>query len=283
MRVKTPSVTTSMRVLGPDLVTMRARNPMRSPTASDRVCAMRSAAARAAMRRGSSTRILRPWSQPSAVKASGARVVLPAPGGATRAAQARAAKASRNWSRTASIGRGVANFMSAVSGGHGRCASAISADHQGVEASSAAPSMTESGLAVAVIAARRKPACRKRAAVCGGAQGRSRQCPRVRQARLRFGARQSRAGRSRVRQSEPSEAGLQHGRPRGGHGAALSGRSRGLRSRLQRRAQLVLLLRGERCSEHARLVGLDFRKDLVGCRALDENEQGRGALRDGLA
>ena len=34
--VKTPSVTTSMRVFGPDFETIRARNPIRSPTASDK-------------------------------------------------------------------------------------------------------------------------------------------------------------------------------------------------------------------------------------------------------
>ena len=36
IRVKTPSVTTSMRVVGPDFETIRARNPIRSPTASDK-------------------------------------------------------------------------------------------------------------------------------------------------------------------------------------------------------------------------------------------------------
>ena len=129
--MKTPSVTTSTRVFGPDFETIRARNPIRSPTASDKERAMRSAAARAAMRRGSSTRILRPWSQLSPIKASGTRVVLPAPGGATRTADARAAKAVRNSSRAASIGSGVANFMAAVSSGHVRITSAICADHHG--------------------------------------------------------------------------------------------------------------------------------------------------------
>ena len=117
MRVKTPSVTTSMRVFGPDFETIRARNPIRSPTASDKVFAMRSAAARAAMRRGSSTRIFRPPSQLSSISARGTRVVLPAPGGATRTAEVRAARASHNSSRTASIGSGVANFMAVVSSG----------------------------------------------------------------------------------------------------------------------------------------------------------------------
>src|SRR5688572_685386 len=115
MRVNTPSVTTSMRVFGPDFETMRARSPTRSPTPSAKVCAMRSAAARAAIRRGSSTRILRPPSQLSSISASGTRVVLPAPGGATRTADERAAKAVRTSSRIASMGSGSANFMPGVS------------------------------------------------------------------------------------------------------------------------------------------------------------------------
>ena len=122
MRVKTPSVTTSTLVFGPDFETIRARNPILSPTVSDKLCAMRSAAALAAMRRGSSTRILRPSSQLSSINASGTRVVLPAPGGATRTADACAAKASRNSGRMASIGSGVANFMGVVSSGHVRIA-----------------------------------------------------------------------------------------------------------------------------------------------------------------
>ena len=108
--MKTPSVTTSIRVFGPDFETIRARNPIRSPTASDKVRAMRSAAALAAMRRGSSTRILRPSSQLSSIKASGTRVVLPAPGGATRTADARVASAARNSGSAASIGSGVSKF-----------------------------------------------------------------------------------------------------------------------------------------------------------------------------
>ena len=93
----------------------RAQSNPLSDSLADRVCAMRSAAARAAMRRGSSTRILAGPSQLSSINANGTRVVLPAPGGATRTADGRAAKASRNSSRTASIGSGVANFMAVVS------------------------------------------------------------------------------------------------------------------------------------------------------------------------
>ena len=128
MRVKTPSVTTSMRVFGPDFETIRARNPIRSPTASDKECAMRSAAARAAMRRGSSTRILRPWSQLSSINASGTRVVLPAPGGATRTADARAARAvaqfvqdgvnRKRCGKLHGVLNFMASFMAVVSNGH---------------------------------------------------------------------------------------------------------------------------------------------------------------------
>ena len=90
---------------------------------------MRPAAAHAAMRRGSSTRIFRPWSQLSSIKTSGTRVVLPAPGGATRTADARAVKAVHNSFRPASIGSGVANFMAAVSGGQLGFASAFFPRH----------------------------------------------------------------------------------------------------------------------------------------------------------
>ncbi len=149
MRVKTPSVTTSMRVFGPDFETIRARNPIRSPTASDKECAMRSAAARAAMRRGSSTRILRPRSQLSFIKASGTRVVLPAPGGATRTADARAARALRTSSRTASIGSGVANFMPAVSSSRVGFTSDACRGSQGKSASRSRPAKSSSRVPIA--------------------------------------------------------------------------------------------------------------------------------------
>ncbi len=60
----------------------------------------------------------------SSIKASGTRVVLPAPGGATRTAEFRAASAARNSSSTASIGSGVVNCMAAVSSGTGSFARA---------------------------------------------------------------------------------------------------------------------------------------------------------------
>src|ERR1019366_8133059 len=81
-------------------------------------------------RRGSRTRILRPRSQLSPINARGTRAVLPAPGGATSTADVRAANAVLNSSKTASIGRGVANFMAVVSTGRVRIASTICADHQ---------------------------------------------------------------------------------------------------------------------------------------------------------
>jgi len=69
-------------------------------------------------------------SQLSSIKASGTRVVLPAPGGATRTADVCAAKVVLNSSRTASIGSGVANFMTAVSIARVRIASTICAGHE---------------------------------------------------------------------------------------------------------------------------------------------------------
>src|SRR5712671_1941212 len=65
---------------------------------------MRSAAARAAIRRGSSTRIVRPCTQGSSASTSGTRVVLPAPGGATRTAASRAANAAVRAGSASSIG-----------------------------------------------------------------------------------------------------------------------------------------------------------------------------------
>jgi hypothetical protein len=104
-------VTTSIRVIGPDVVTIRARKPIRPPTDSDKELAMRSAAARAAIRRGSSTKIFRSRSQVSFINASGTRVVFPAPGGATSTAAAQVAKAARSSSRTPSIGSGWPHIM----------------------------------------------------------------------------------------------------------------------------------------------------------------------------
>src|ERR1700676_2028050 len=68
---------------------------------------MRSALARAAIRRGSSTMIFLPRAHGSSSSASGTRVVLPAPGGATSTAALRSASVRARSSSTASIGRGV--------------------------------------------------------------------------------------------------------------------------------------------------------------------------------
>ena len=86
-RVNTPSVITSMRVRFEIFEPKRTRKPTVSPTCSPSVDAMRLAAARAASRRGSSTRIFLSFAQGSSSSTSGTRVVLPAPGGATSTAQ----------------------------------------------------------------------------------------------------------------------------------------------------------------------------------------------------
>ena len=68
---------------------------------------MRSALARAAIRRGSSMMIFLPCSHGASSSASGTRVVLPAPGGATSTAALFSASVRDSWSSTASIGSGV--------------------------------------------------------------------------------------------------------------------------------------------------------------------------------
>ena len=105
-RVNTPSVTTSMRVRFETRLCSRTRRPIVSPTFSPKVAAMRAAAARAARRRGSSRMRRLPLAQGSSRSASGARVVLPAPGGATSTALACAASAARRAGSASSIGRG---------------------------------------------------------------------------------------------------------------------------------------------------------------------------------
>src|SRR5690606_31965187 len=127
MRVNTPSVTTSTRVRGPMRELSRARRPIVSPTVSPSVCAIRSAAARAASRRGSSTRILRPRSQSAPINASGTRVVLPAPGGATSTAAVPRLRASASSWRTASIGRGASKRMGPASAASLGCRQPLSA------------------------------------------------------------------------------------------------------------------------------------------------------------
>ncbi len=105
MRVKMPSVTTSTRVRADTFEPKRTLRPTRPPTSSPSVLAIRSATARAAMRRGSSTRILPVPDQDSSISTSGTRVDLPAPGGATRTARVAPARASRRAGNAASMGR----------------------------------------------------------------------------------------------------------------------------------------------------------------------------------
>src|SRR5881398_2344248 len=68
---------------------------------------MRAAAARAAIRRGSSMMSFVPATHGSSSRASGTRVVLPAPGGACKTAAVDAASADRTSFRTSSIGSGA--------------------------------------------------------------------------------------------------------------------------------------------------------------------------------
>jgi hypothetical protein len=68
---------------------------------------MNSAAARAAMRRGYSSRTFRPPSQSASSRAGGTRVVLPAPGGASSTRRVPLASAASSAGRIASIGCGA--------------------------------------------------------------------------------------------------------------------------------------------------------------------------------
>src|SRR6478752_3391230 len=107
-----PSVTTSMRVARDTFEPKRTVSPTRSPS----VCAIRSALARAAIRRGSSTIIFLPLAHGASSSASGTRVVLPAPGGATSTAALRFSSVRDSSSRTASIGRGVSKARKVSTG-----------------------------------------------------------------------------------------------------------------------------------------------------------------------
>ena len=111
--MNTPSVTTSMRVLAEIFEPKRTRNPTVSPVRSPNVFAMRSAAARAAMRRGSSTRIF-PLAHGSLFSTSGTRVVLPAPGGATSTATFDERNAAVSAGSASSMGRGESKSISFV-------------------------------------------------------------------------------------------------------------------------------------------------------------------------
>ena len=106
MRVNTPSVTTSIRVRRDTFEPKRTRKPTVSPTRSPSVFAIRSAAARAASRRGSRTRMRRCSAHGSSASTSGTRVVLPAPGGATSTAALLARNAAVSSGSAASMGSG---------------------------------------------------------------------------------------------------------------------------------------------------------------------------------
>ena len=106
-RVRIPSVTTSMRVLGPIWRSSRVWYPTSSPGSCPINEAKRRAAARAASRRGSSITMRCPFNQLSLIRRNGTRVVLPAPGGATKTAVRRVANAARSSVTTSSIGRSV--------------------------------------------------------------------------------------------------------------------------------------------------------------------------------
>jgi hypothetical protein len=104
--VNTPSVITSIRVRFEILEPKRTRRPTVSPTCSLKVAAMRLDAARAASRRGSSSRIFLSAAHGSSSSTSGTRVVLPAPGGATSTAVLLARNAAVSRGSASSMGRG---------------------------------------------------------------------------------------------------------------------------------------------------------------------------------
>jgi hypothetical protein len=83
----------------------RTWKPTSPPTRQPRSLAILRAAARAASRRGSSIRIARSPASPASRRAGGTRVVLPAPVGARRTAQADFESDRTSSGRTSSIGR----------------------------------------------------------------------------------------------------------------------------------------------------------------------------------
>ena len=96
-----------MRVFRESFEPKRTRKPTVSPTRSPSVFAIRSAAARAASRRGSSTRMRRlSCAHSSPASTSGTRVVLPAPGGATSTAAFCVRSAAVKSGSAASMGSG---------------------------------------------------------------------------------------------------------------------------------------------------------------------------------
>ncbi len=100
---KIPSVTTVTRVAAERFESVRVAYPKVWPTGSPAVAAMRSAAARAARRRGESNRISPPH-HASPSRAGATAVVLPAPGGATSTALLASRNVASSSGRTAWIG-----------------------------------------------------------------------------------------------------------------------------------------------------------------------------------
>ena len=110
--MKTPSVTTSMRVFGPDLARRAARASRPSRRRARRAsapCARRRRARRAGAAPAPGSCALRATASSS--RASGTRVVLPAPGGATSTADVPRGERRASSASTASMGRAVGAGM----------------------------------------------------------------------------------------------------------------------------------------------------------------------------
>jgi hypothetical protein len=86
------------------------RYPTVRPTASPNVCAIRSATARAASRRGSSINIRLPAAQGSSSRTNGTTVLFPAPGGAISTADECSRSARRSSGNARSIGSPEINY-----------------------------------------------------------------------------------------------------------------------------------------------------------------------------
>ena len=105
-RVRMPSVTTRIRVSFEWRPKKRTWNPTVRPTGSSRSAAMWDAQARAAMRRGSSSRICPCPTLSDAASVRGTRVVFPAPGGAVSTTAPWRHSSSGRPGSTSSMGRG---------------------------------------------------------------------------------------------------------------------------------------------------------------------------------
>ena len=105
VRVRMPSVMTSIRVCGPITRSRRVRKPTVAPSGSRSNVAMRAATARAATRRGSSSTMRLPPVQSASRRCSGTSVLLPAPGGASTITLVCVSSAVDNAGNAATIGR----------------------------------------------------------------------------------------------------------------------------------------------------------------------------------